>query len=170
MWSSHSFPNAHFVYILLTFVKVLFQSNKIKRFVHMFMHIVMAITCIGLVVRIGAKKWPERWSNDYSFVLEPRSDRVCADFVFWSRCRKSEQQLHFETSPWCSSKFVRFGAAWSRVRLSAGSHQDIVNWYCSLHTRHMVCRRWYGLIMHFCHSNHEITRISKRKYNSIKDH
>jgi len=23
-----------------------------------------------LVVRIGAKKWPERWSNDYSFVLE----------------------------------------------------------------------------------------------------
>jgi len=23
-----------------------------------------------LVARIGAKKWPERWSNDYSFVLE----------------------------------------------------------------------------------------------------
>jgi len=22
-----------------------------------------------LAARIGAKKWPERWSNDYSFVL-----------------------------------------------------------------------------------------------------
>jgi len=29
---------------------------------------------------------------------------------------------------------------------------------------------WYGLIMHFCDSNHEITRSSKRKYNSIKGH
>ena len=26
----------------------------------------------------------------------------------------------------------------------------------------------YGLIMHFCDSNHEITRSSKRKYNNIK--
>jgi len=29
---------------------------------------------------------------------------------------------------------------------------------------------WYGLIMHFCDSNHEITWSSKRKYNNIKDH
>jgi len=29
---------------------------------------------------------------------------------------------------------------------------------------------WYGLIMHFCDSNHEITRSSKRKYNNTKDH
>jgi len=29
---------------------------------------------------------------------------------------------------------------------------------------------WYGLIMHFCDSNHEITRSSMRKYNNIKDH
>jgi len=29
---------------------------------------------------------------------------------------------------------------------------------------------WYGLIMYFCDSNHEITRSSKRKYNNIKDH
>jgi len=29
---------------------------------------------------------------------------------------------------------------------------------------------WYGLIMHFCDSNHEIARSSKRKYNNIKDH
>ena len=29
---------------------------------------------------------------------------------------------------------------------------------------------WYGLIMHFCDSNHETTRSSKRKYNHIKDH
>ena len=29
---------------------------------------------------------------------------------------------------------------------------------------------WYGLIMHFCDSNHEITRNSKRKYNNIKGH
>jgi len=29
---------------------------------------------------------------------------------------------------------------------------------------------WYGLILHFCDSNHEITRSSKRKYNNIKDH
>jgi len=31
---------------------------------------VTARTRIALVARIGAKKWPERWSNDYSFVLE----------------------------------------------------------------------------------------------------
>jgi len=29
---------------------------------------------------------------------------------------------------------------------------------------------WYGLIVRFCDSNHEITRSSKRKYNNIKDH
>jgi len=31
---------------------------------------VTARTRIALVARIGAKKWPERWSNDYFFVLE----------------------------------------------------------------------------------------------------
>jgi len=29
---------------------------------------------------------------------------------------------------------------------------------------------WYGLILHFCDSNHEITQSRKRKYNNIKDH
>jgi len=35
--------------------------------------------------------------------------------------------------------------------------------------KHEVAMVWYGLIMHFCDSNHEITRSSKRKYNNIKD-
>jgi len=33
-----------------------------------------------------------------------------------------------------------------------------------------VKKWWYGLIMHFCDSNHEITRSNKRKYDNIKDH
>jgi len=32
-----------------------------------------------------------------------------------------------------------------------------------------ILKKWYGLIMHFCDSNHEITRSSKRKYNNIND-
>jgi len=35
---------------------------------------------------------------------------------------------------------------------------------------HYFAEVWYGLIMHFCDSNHEITQSSKRKYNDIKDH
>jgi len=38
----------------------------------------------------------------------------------------------------------RFGADRSRVRLSAGSNQDLVNWYCSLLTRRTVCGRAAG--------------------------
>jgi len=40
-------------------------------------------------------------------------------------------------SPWSSGKCVR-------VRLSARSYQDLVNWYCSHLTRHTVCGRTAG--------------------------
>jgi len=46
-----------------------------------------------------------------------------------------------ETSPWPGSKCVRFGAGRSRVRLLAGSYQDLVNWYCRLLTRRTVYGR-----------------------------
>ena len=36
---------------------------------------------------------------------------------------------------------VRLGAGRSKVRLSAGSYQDVVNWYFSLLARRTVCRR-----------------------------
>jgi len=49
------------------------------------------------------------------------------------------------TSPWCSDKCVRYGAGRSRVRLSAGSYQDLVNWCCSLPTRCTACRRAAGI-------------------------
>ena len=48
------------------------------------------------------------------------------------------------TSPWPIGKCVRFGAGRSRVRLSAGSYQDLVNWCCSLLTRRTVCGRAAG--------------------------
>jgi len=48
------------------------------------------------------------------------------------------------TSPWSSGKCARFGAGRSGVRLSAGSYQDLVNWYCSLLTRRTVCGRAAG--------------------------
>jgi len=38
-------------------------------------------------------------------------------------------------------KCVPFDAGRSRVRLSAGSYQDLVNWYCSFLTRRTVCGR-----------------------------
>ena len=43
-----------------------------------------------------------------------------------------------------TSKCVRFGTSRSRVRISAGSYQDLVHWYCSLLTRRTVCRRATG--------------------------
>jgi len=57
-----------------------------------------------------------------------------------------------ETSPWSPGdnqpvvcgKCVRFGAGRSRVRISAGSYEDLVNWYCSLLTRSTMCRRATG--------------------------
>ena len=45
------------------------------------------------------------------------------------------------TSPWSSGKCAHFCAGRSRVRLSAGSYQDLVNWYCSLLTSRTVCGR-----------------------------
>ena len=42
------------------------------------------------------------------------------------------------TSPWPRGKCARFGAGGSRVRLSAGSYQDLVNWYFGLLTRRTV--------------------------------
>ena len=45
----------------------------------------------------------------------------------------------WQTSPWPRGKCVRFGAGKSRVRLSARSYQDLVNWYCGLLTRRTVC-------------------------------
>ena len=46
------------------------------------------------------------------------------------------------------------------------SQPALISWH------HILCCTmvWYGLIMYFCDSNHEITRSSKRKYNNIKDH
>jgi len=68
---------------------------------------------------------------------------VCVDnwpFELFELCRPA---LHSSrTSPWSSGKCVRFGVGWSRV--SAGSYQDLVNWYCSLLTRCTVCGRAAG--------------------------
>jgi len=47
------------------------------------------------------------------------------------------------TSPWSSGKCVRYGVGRSRVRLSAGSYQDLVNWY-NLLTGRTVCGRAVG--------------------------
>jgi len=48
------------------------------------------------------------------------------------------------TSQWSIGTCVRLGAGRSRVRrrsrVSAGSYQDLVNWYCSLLARRTVCR------------------------------
>ena len=41
------------------------------------------------------------------------------------------------TSSWSSGKCVRFGAGRSRVRLSAGSYHDLINWYCSILTSYL---------------------------------
>ena len=60
-----------------------------------------------------------------------------------------------ETSSWSSGKCVRFGAGWSRVRLSSGSYQDLVNWYCSLLTRRTVYGRAAG------NSTRTTTKINK---------
>jgi len=29
---------------------------------------------------------------------------------------------------------------------------------------------WYGLSMHFCDSNHEVTRMQHEENNNVKDH
>jgi len=50
-------------------------------------------------------------------------------------------------SPWPGGKWVRFCADRSRFRHSAGSYQDLVNWYCSLLTRRMVCVRAAGAVV-----------------------
>ena len=53
--------------------------------------------------------------------------------------------IHSEqTSPWSRGTCARFGAGRSGVRLSAGSYQDLVNWYCSLLIRRTVCGRAAG--------------------------
>jgi len=63
--------------ILWAFKKNMFEGsiwtlpNTPRRSFHFLEEpIVMAGTRIALVARICAKKWPERWSNDYAFVLE----------------------------------------------------------------------------------------------------
>ena len=48
------------------------------------------------------------------------------------------------TRPRAGIKCARFGAGRSGVWLSAGSWQDLVNWYCSLLTRRTVCGRSAG--------------------------
>jgi len=54
------------------------------------------------------------------------------------------RRIRKETSPWSRGKRVRFGAGRSSIRLSAGSYQDLVNWYCSLLTRRTVYGRAAG--------------------------
>ena len=44
------------------------------------------------------------------------------------------------------SKCVRFGAGRSEVRLSAGSYQNLVYWYCSLLTKRALCWRAAGVM------------------------
>ena len=53
---------------------------------------------------------------------------------------------HFNsmTSSWSSGKCVRIGPGRTKGQLSAGSYQDLLNWYCSLPSRHTVCRRAAG--------------------------
>ena len=59
------------------------------------------------------------------------------------------------TGPPCG-KCVRFGATRSGVRLSAGSYQDLVNWYCNLLTWSTKCAiqiakqnqvKWYRTLL-----------------------
>ena len=50
----------------------------------------------------------------------------------------------YMTSSSSSGKCIHFGAGWSKVRLSAGSYQDLVKPYCHLLTRRTVCERAAG--------------------------
>jgi len=90
---------------------------------------------------VGGADWREEMARALVqwLLICARSDGVCADFVFWSSCGISGQQLHFETSSWSSGKCVRFGAG-----RPAGSYQDLVNWYCSLLSRRTVYGRAAG--------------------------
>ena len=47
---------------------------------------------------VGGADWREEMAGALVqwLLFCARSDRVCADFVFWSSCGKSGQQLHFE--------------------------------------------------------------------------
>ena len=49
-------------------------------------------------------------------------------WLLWARLRVVSYSEVVASSVQC----VRFGAGRSRVRLLAGSYQDLVNWYCSL--------------------------------------
>jgi len=57
---------------------------------------------------------------------------ICSSAVVWG------------TSPWCGGKCVRCDAGRSKVRLSAGSYQDLANWYCSPLARRTVYGRTAG--------------------------
>ena len=87
------------------------------------------------------------------FILRGQSSSQPRNLLKQLKCQLLLKQADFgediefvshRTSPWSSGKCVRFDAGRSRVRLSAGSYQDFVDWYCSLLTRRTVCGRAAG--------------------------
>ena len=74
--------------------------------------------------------------------------------------------------PWLKSLVMSLTVGGGTFRLTPGRHFPISGpcWKNNMQELHPLELAWYGLIMHFCDSNHEITRSSKRKYNNIKDH
>jgi len=66
--------------------------------------------------------------------------------ITWVPCFASLKSVpnYNATSPWSIGIRIRLGAGRSRVRLSARSNQDLVNWCCSLLTWCTVSRRVTG--------------------------
>jgi len=101
---------------------------------------VTARTRIALVARIDAKKWSERWSNGYSFVLEATEFALISFFGQAAENQGSSNILR--------PALVLVVSASASVlvgrEFSAGSYQDLINWYCSLLTRCTVYGRAAG--------------------------
>ena len=106
-------------------------------------------------------------SNDDASLDSPRSYLRGSHSCCFDDCRVLMRVIpHFKTSSWSSGKCVRFGAGRSRVRLSAGAYQDLVNWYCSLLTRRTMCGRTAGNTPR----TQKQTRNCKNSVVALQDH
>jgi len=78
------------------------------------------------------------------FTLKHRQKLHGEKHAAWTSEIKDRSKFEQESSAMQRRLSVRFGAVRSRVRPSAGSYQDRVNWYCSLLARRTVCGRAAG--------------------------
>jgi len=78
-------------------------------------------------------------------------------------CRRSRETTLYNSDLY---KLLQSVEKRSRVRLSAGSYQDLVNWYCSLLTRRTVC----GRAARNTPRTHKQTRNCANSVVALQDH